>query len=82
MTNISNGNPIRCIAMKNNGTQCKCVAMLGSKVCGTHRNWECFMTSNTSKFIYEEEAKYVPKNVNSPTVKKANIGDIFSIIGR
>lgn len=81
MTNISN-NPIRCVAMKNNGTQCKCVAMLGSKVCGTHRNWENFMGSDKPKFFYEEEPKYVPKNVSSPVVKKGNINEIFSIIGR
>lgn len=81
MTNIT-GNPIRCVAIKNNGTQCKCVAMLGSKVCGTHRNWECFVSSNKPKFVYEEEPKYVPKDVSSPIVKKGNIADIFSIIGR
>jgi hypothetical protein len=81
MTNIGN-NPIRCVAMKNNGTQCKCVAMLGSKVCGTHRNWENFISSNKPKFVCEEEPKYIPKNVLSPIVKKGNINEIFSIIGR
>lgn len=68
--------------MKNNGTQCKCVAMIGFKVCGTHRNWENFMSSDKPKFVCEEEPKYVPKNVLSPVVKKGNISEIFSIIGR
>lgn len=68
--------------MKNNGTQCKCVAMISSKVCGTHRNWECFISSDKPKFVYEDEPKYVPKNVPSPVVKKGNINEIFSIIGR
>lgn len=79
MTNT--GNPIRCIAMKNNGTQCKCVAMIGSKVCGTHKSWESFVSSEKSKYTYEEP-KYVPKNVLSPVVQKGNISELLSIIGR
>jgi len=81
MTNIGNGNPIRCIAKKNNGTQCKCVAMIGSNVCGTHRNWECFMINDKPKFTYEEP-KYIPKNVPSPVVKKGNISELLDILGR
>jgi hypothetical protein len=80
MTNT--GNPIRCIAMKNNGTQCKCVAMIGSKVCGTHKNWESFTLPNKPKFHYVEEPKYVPKDVVSPIVKKGSISELSSIIGR
>lgn len=80
MTNA--GNPIRCVAKKNNGTQCKCIAMIGFNVCGTHKNWESFMTSNKPKCTYVEEPKYVPKNVLSPVVKKGCISELSSIIGR
>jgi len=82
MTNI--GNPIRCVAVKNNGTQCKCVAMLGFKVCGTHRNWEAFVSNNkvNNTFTFQEEAPYIPQNVPTPVVKRGNIKDIFEIMGR
>lgn len=29
----------RCIAKKDNGTQCKCNARKGSSFCGTHADW-------------------------------------------
>lgn len=82
MTNI--GNPMRCVAMKNNGTQCKCVAMIGFKVCGTHRSWESFIGNEKSgaSCIHQEDAPYVPKNVPTPVIKRGNIADLFEIIGR
>ena len=82
MTNI--GNPIRCVAQKNNGTQCKCVAMNGYKVCGTHKNWDAFIgsNSNNSLFVFQEDAPYIPKNVRTPVVKRGNISDLFEIVGR
>jgi hypothetical protein len=56
--------------------------MIGFKVCGTHKNWECFTASNKPKCTYVEEPKYVPKDVLSPVVKKASISELSSIIGR
>lgn len=80
MTNI--GNPIRCVAMKSNGTQCKCVAMIGFKVCGTHRSWEAFMGEKTTSYEYQEDTPYIPQNIPTPVVKRGKIADLFDIIGR
>lgn len=83
MTNI--GNPIRCVAVKSNGTQCKCVAMIGFKVCGTHRSWEAFIAVGNDKsasYVHQEDTPYVPRNVPTPVIKRGNIADLFDIIGR
>lgn len=83
MPNI--GNPIRCVAMKNNGTQCKCVAMIGFNVCGTHRSWEALIgigSEMTTSYVYQDDAPYVPKNVPTPFIKRGKISDLFEIIGR
>lgn len=78
------GNPMRCVAMKNNGTQCKCVAMIGFKVCGTHRSWEALIGIESVKtsYTFQEDAPYIPKNVPTPVIKRGNIADLFEIIGR
>jgi hypothetical protein len=76
------GSPIRCIAKKNNGTQCKCVAMIGFNVCGTHRSWDNLVTFDKPTYVHPEDVPYVPKYVPTPVVKKGSVNELFAIMGR
>lgn len=73
----------RCIAKKDNGTQCKCNAVIGSSFCGTHQSWGNVMSFSTPSFVEGEWTNsYDPKNVDDPTVGYINVEDLYDIIGR
>jgi hypothetical protein len=73
----------RCIAKKDNGTQCKCNAVIGSSFCGTHQNWGEIMTFGTPSFVEDEwTTSYQPKYVDDPSVGCVGVDDLYDILGR
>ena len=73
----------RCIAKKDNGTQCKCNAVIGSSFCGTHQNWGNVMSFGQSSFVEDEWTNsYNPRYVASPSVGRVGVDDLFDILGR
>jgi hypothetical protein len=74
---------VRCVAKKNNGTQCKCNAVCGSQFCGTHQEWSDVMSYNFSGFVEDEwTTSNTRSNVATPKVKVKHIDDLFDILGR
>jgi hypothetical protein len=63
----------RCIAQKDNGTQCKCNAIKGSSFCGTHSNWKNVFNTNIQN---EHE---IPKHMFKPRMSSHSPN--FSTIG-
>lgn len=73
----------RCIAKKNNGTQCKCNAVIGSLFCGTHQNWmEVITIDNSTSIEGEWTNMYQPHYIPSVRASKVCIDDMIDIIGR
>ncbi len=73
----------RCIAKKDNGTQCKCNAVIGSSFCGTHQTWGNVMNFETSPFVEDEWTScYQPTYVDTPMVNYIGVDDLVNMIGR
>lgn len=73
----------RCIAKKDNGTQCKCNAVIGSSFCGTHQTWTNVMSFETSNYMEAEwTSTYQPKYVASSHVGQVYVDDLYDILGR
>lgn len=72
----------RCVALKTNGTQCKCNAITGSVFCGTHQDWTAVFQVSKSRFTYEEEYVAEVKELTpyQPAIK--SIACMFSLVGR
>jgi hypothetical protein len=73
----------RCVAKKDNGTQCKCNAVRGSSFCGTHQAWDNIMTFGTSNYEEDEwTSTYQPRYVASSQVGQIGVDDLYDILGR
>lgn len=75
----------RCIALKTNGTQCKCNALIGSSFCGTHQDWTAVFQVSHSSTTYDEEYNDVVQDVEvveKPQVSVKGLLSMFDIIRR
>lgn len=72
----------RCVALKDNGTRCKCNAITGSEFCGTHQDWTAVFQVSKSSFKYEEE--FIAEVTDIAPYKPAirSISCVFNLIGR
>ncbi len=75
----------RCVALKLNGTQCKCNALIGSSFCGTHQDWTAvFEVTHMSSTDDNEYIDMIndATPVEKPRVTIKSITSIFDIIRR
>lgn len=75
----------RCIALKTNGTQCKCNALIGSSFCGTHQDWTAvFQVSHSTTTVDEEynNSTLDDTPIEKPRVSIRSMMSIMDIIRR
>lgn len=75
----------RCVALKTNGTQCKCNALIGSNFCGTHQDWTAvFEVSHTCSTYDDEYIDMIPESppIEKPKVSIKGLSSIFDIVRR
>jgi hypothetical protein len=70
----------RCVALKTNGTQCKCNALIGSTFCGTHQDWTAVFEMPHSSSTFDED--YVINIQDDTPIKKprASIKGMMAIM--
>jgi hypothetical protein len=61
----------RCIALKANGTQCKCNALIGSTFCGTHQDWTDVFQVPHSSTTFDEE--YNTSNLDDTPIERPRV---------
>jgi hypothetical protein len=71
----------RCIAQKDNGTQCKRNAKQGSCMCGTHQTWSAIYSAKKDTKDTKEERlqwnSFKGKDVRTPIISVKYLTSLF-----